>query len=42
MKLPNKYIASLCCIKIVKTELNNMEIGHYEVALGEVTMNSDN
>jgi len=38
MTLHIKYMVSLCCIKMVKTELTNLEIDYCEVELGEVTM----
>ena len=36
MTLHIKYMVSLCCIKMVKTELDKLKIAHGMVALGEV------
>ena len=36
MTLHIKYMVSLCCIKMVKTELDKLNIEHGTVALGEV------
>jgi AraC-like DNA-binding protein len=38
MTLHIKYMVSLCCIKMVKTELDNLDIEHGIVELGEVAM----